>query len=312
MADVFQMVTDRIIAELEECEKNGTKLPWHKGWCRPKFKHTKIKVGADANTVAYNGHSGVVYSFLNQMLLGKAGAYLTFKQITDLGGHVNKGAKSSFVVFWEMLTKTETDNECEEVVRQIPMLRYYSVFHVATQTSGIDEGKLKLPTEILENIGAEVEGEQTWNNNDIIDEVIDSYCNKYNIGFRACGSDRAFYSPSSDSITVPHKSQFKELAEYYGTVLHECVHSTGHKSRLDRLCDNGLFGFGSTEYAKEELVAEIGSSVLCNIFRIDTEQSNTNTTAYIQSWLSALRNDKKLIVYASSKAEKAVEMICNE
>ena len=102
-------------------------------------------------------------------------------------------------------------------------------------------------------------------------------------------------------------SQFAETAEYYSTAFHEMVHSTGHSNRLNRLTQTAHFG--NEEYSKEELVAEIGASALVNQAGLETEKSFRNSTAYVQSWLNVLKNDKRFIVSASGKAEKAVELI---
>ena len=101
--------------------------------------------------------------------------------------------------------------------------------------------------------------------------------------------------------------QFKETAEYYGTAFHEMVHSTGHTKRLNRL-DATAF-FGSDAYSKEELIAEIGSAALVNRAGLETAKSFRNSAAYVQSWLQALKNDKRFIVSAAGKAEKAVDLI---
>jgi antirestriction protein ArdC len=104
-------------------------------------------------------------------------------------------------------------------------------------------------------------------------------------------------------------AQFKDMAEYYSTLAHEAIHSTGHPSRLDRLSKTAFFG--SEAYSKEELIAELGASALVSHCGIETASSFRNNVAYIQNWLQALRNDKRLIVSASGKAEKAVDWILN-
>lgn len=119
---------------------------------------------------------------------------------------------------------------------------------------------------------------------------------------------RAYYSPTDDKVVLPIKEQFTSEAGYYGTAFNELTHSTGHNSRLDRIVA-GSFSFGDETYSKEELVAEIGSATILNLLGIETDSSIRNNAAYIQSWIKALRNDKKLIVSAASKASKAVELI---
>lgn len=114
-----------------------------------------------------------------------------------------------------------------------------------------------------------------------------------------------------DHIVIPERFKFKKSAEFYSTVFHEITHSTGAKHRLDRLTENGLAMFGNEAYSKEELVAEIGASGMLSILKLETPSSFMNSTAYIQNWLQALRNDKRLIVTASSRAEKAIDYILN-
>ena len=106
---------------------------------------------------------------------------------------------------------------------------------------------------------------------------------------------------------MPEIGQYTELAEFYSTIFHEAVHSTGHQSRLNRITD--IARFGSESYSKEELVAELGASYLVNAAGLDTTKSILNSAAYIQGWLSKLKNDKHFIISAAGKAEKAVELI---
>jgi antirestriction protein ArdC len=121
--------------------------------------------------------------------------------------------------------------------------------------------------------------------------------------------NRAFYRPSEDAIHLPLMEQFSKQAEYYSVAFHESVHSTGHKSRLNRFEDEKSAAFGSEVYSKEELVAELGAATLVNFLGLETEKSFRNSAAYIQNWLKVLKDDPKFIVSASARAEKAVDMI---
>ena len=129
------------------------------------------------------------------------------------------------------------------------------------------------------------------------------------IDFQEMKSNKAFYSPASDKVVVPLKEQYQNINEYYSTTFHELTHSTGHKTRLDRLENGVVAAFGSETYSKEELVAEMGSANILNILGIETQQTFKNSAAYIQNWLQVLKNDNKFIVSAASKAEKAVNFI---
>lgn len=124
-------------------------------------------------------------------------------------------------------------------------------------------------------------------------------------------SGKAYYHPLQDIVNVPPLKDFPNPAEHYSTLFHEMVHSTGHKNRLNREGIKGLASFGSETYSKEELIAELGASMLCGVAGIDNDTIE-NSASYIQSWLKALKNDKTLIVSAAQQAQKAVDYILNE
>lgn len=272
---VYEMVTDRIIEELEQGY-----IPWHRPW-----------TGVQSD--AYNIVSKRPYSLLNQMLLKYAGSYGTFKQWQELGGHIRKGEHSEIVVFWKIQPIEEIKEDGTKTIKQIPLLRYYNVFHIS-QVDGV-EVKEK-PIVYIEPI-------------EEAERIKEEYKTREHIEIREIVSNKAFYSPSGDYIQVPCKEQYTNIEEFYSTLFHEMVHSTGHKTRLDRLETGSNAHFGSETYSKEELTAELGSASLLNMLGIETPKTFRNSSAYIQSWLRVLRNDCKFIVSASSKAEKAVNYI---
>ena len=279
--NVYEMVTERIIAELEK----GI-IPWEKPW-------TGVRDGA------FNRITKRPYSLINQMLLLHRGEYATFKQWSDLGGHVRKGEKSEIVVFWKILDQVEVSEETgEKEIKKIPLLRYYNVFHVS-QVDGVEP----LAPEQLNNDITPIETG---------DKIITDYITREHLNFIECKSNKAYYSPSADTVKVPLKEQYDLINEYYSTTYHELIHSTGHKNRLNRLQTGAIAAFGSEEYSKEELVAEIGSATIMNMLGIETTKTFRNSAAYIQNWLQVLRNDNKFIVSVSSKAEKAVNYIMNQ
>ena len=124
-------------------------------------------------------------------------------------------------------------------------------------------------------------------------------------------SGRAFYSPSRDSVTVPELSQYAKPEEFYSTLFHELAHATGHKSRLNRDGITHFCSFGSTDYSKEELVAEMTAAFLCGHCGIDNA-TIANSAAYLQGWIKALKGDKKLAVMAGAQAQKAANYILNK
>ena len=269
--DIYAEITNRIVSEME----SGL-IPWQKPWV------------ASGGCVSYA--TGKPYSLLNQMLLGRPGEYATFKQIQQAGGYVRKGQKASMVVFWKWI---EQEDEETGEKKEIPFLRYYNVFHI-DQCEGLKPKHAEpLP--------------QTANADQKAESIICDYLKTSGVKLNHEQGDRAFYRPSDDSITLPLLAQFKETAEYYSTAFHELIHSTGHMSRLNRLEKTAFFG--TEAYSKEELVAEIGASALVNVAGLETANSFRNNTAYVQNWLTVLKNDKRFIVSASGKAEKAVNLI---
>lgn len=276
--NVYEMVTNRIIEQLE-----NNIIPWEKPW---------------SGTIdgAFNRVSKKPYSILNQMLLKYDNDYASFKQWKDLGGHIRKGEKSEMVVFWKMYPIKEKQDDGTEIIKTIPLLKYINVFHIS-QVDGVEPLKQKV-THDIEPI-------------DKAEKILNDYWNRENITIEHVKGDKAFYSPMFDKIQLPLFEQFKSSEEYYSTATHESIHSTMKTSRCNRQEDRKgkVVSFGSEEYSKEELVAEIGSAQLMNIIGIETTKSFRNSTAYIQSWLKVLRKDNKFIVSASSKAEKAVNYI---
>ena len=269
--DIYKEVTDRIIAQME----NGI-IPWQKPW---------VAAGSCISHV-----TGKPYSLLNQIMLGKAGEYVTFKQCQQEGGKVKKGEKSSMVVFWKWI-ETEDDETYER--KEVPFLRYYNVFHIDQC-----EGLTARYDEPLPRTADPYEKAEAF---------IADYLLRSGVKLIHQSGDRAYYQPSFDRVVLPCMEQFKETAEYYSTAFHELTHSTGHESRLNRLERTAFFG--TEAYSKEELVAEIGAAALVNHAGLETAHSFRNSSAYVQNWLSVLKNDKRFIVSTAGKAEKAVNLI---
>ena len=282
MADVMSIVTDRIIAALEE----GT-IPWH-------------KPGVAPDRGAYNRISGKKYSLLNQLMLQHEGEYASYKQWTDLGGQVRKGEKAEIVVFWKWPEDDQGKEDLSDLIdedekkKKRPVLRYYCVFHIS-QVDGVEP---------LQKNESKFEHDPI----DAIDHVLVSYVKRENILFDTGNYGEAYYSPGKDLIHIPGIWLYENPEEYYSTASHEAVHSTGSAKRLGR---EGLkkVSFGSEIYSKEELIAEIGSAALMAMFGIETEKSFENSVAYLQGWLRALRDDRRMIVIAAGQAEKAINFI---
>lgn len=276
---VHQIITDRII----ELLKKGTvpwQQPWHGGDQLPR------------NLVSKKPYRGVNVFLLHSMSY-QSPFWLTYKQAEELGGNVKHGEHATPVVFWKRLEVTEDDG----TKKQIPMLRYYSVFN-ALQCEGIEKHLPQLPTATTKH--------------DPIPEaqaVVDAMPKRPDIRH---GQGKAYYSPALDYVGMPAKETFNSPEGYYDTLFHELTHSTGHESRLARKGVSGTEGtwgsFGSNLYAKEELVAEMGAAFLCGHVGI-VDRTIDNSAAYIASWLQRLSDDPKLVVNAAAQAQKASDFI---
>lgn len=277
------MVADRIV---EQLDKNI--VPWHQPWC-----------AVDGGDIAVNWKTGKGYSFLNQMLLGEPGEYITFNQCVKAGGKVKKGATSRFVVFfmwWSPVTHKEATDEEIEAGEAVRVLHYVNVFHIR-DCEGIDT---KLT---IEDKACSLEPCA------MAEEIVSGYVKTSGVKLTTKESNRAYYSPKDDAVVVPVLEQYKVADEYYSTLFHELSHSTGHETRLNRFKDGKAAAFGTETYSKEELIAEMGAAMLCNHVGMDSDKAFTNSVAYIQGWKQHIKNDANVVVYAAGAAEKAARMI---
>jgi antirestriction protein ArdC len=253
--------------------------PWKRPW----------DSGVPKNLMSQKEYRGV-----NPLLLGLAGYsspyWLTYKQAQEIGGHVRKGEKGSMVTFWKLLD--HKDEETGEKVK-LPLLRYHTVFNIE-QTEGIRlRRELTHPARKVEPIEA-CEA--------ILRELPTSSARRVNGGGVAC------YVPDRDEIHTPSQAAFHSDAEYYGTLFHELVHSTGHESRLSREGIVNRSRFASHAYSREELIAEMGAAFLAGEVGI-APATLDNSAAYLQSWVSVLKGDARLVVQAAGAAQKAVDWL---
>ncbi len=270
-SSVYEIITSRIVEELE----NG-QMPWRKPW----------RTLPPANLVSKKPYRGINVFLL--ALQGYGSQYwLTFNQAKQLGGNVRKGEHGTKIVFWKFDTfETETaGGETEE--RKSAFLRYYTVFNLE-QTEGLKALLALPPASPIESA----------------EEIVKGMPNPptFEQDFRAA------YIPSRDTVTMPSRTAFDSQAEYYSTLFHELTHSTGHAKRLGREGIEKLQPFGSEDYSKEELIAEMGSAMLCGIAGIE-QATISNSAAYLQSWIRRLKADSRLVVSAASAAQKAADYI---
>ena len=242
------------------------------------------------NGMAVNWVTQKPYRGMNVFLLD-GGEYATYKQIKDNGGTVKKGEKGQAIIFWKLMNGEDSETGEDKT---IPLMRTYTVFKVGQQTKGIEPKRKPF-----------VHGQQTLEK---AEEIFKNYVNAPEYTFK---SGRAFYRPDADFINIPPKKDFSDLNKYYSTLFHEMIHSTGHKKRLNRKGIAEINGFGTEQYSKEELIAELGASMLAGIAQIDNSIID-HSASYIQSWLNALKNDHSLIIKASQLAQKASDHILGE
>ena len=217
--------------------------------------------------------------------------FATFAKWKEVGATIKKGEKSHEVVFFKTLRKEQENEQGETETVNIPMMKTYRVFN-ADQVEGWDGNWL---------VADDKEQSQDWDDVELADMIINS--SGANIQHR--NQDQAFYMPSLDQIIMPERKQFKDDSGYYGTMFHELVHWTGSKTRLDR-----KFGTrrGDDNYAKEELVAELGAAMLSGIAKVDVEP-RADHAHYLNSWIKGLKDQPKIIMTAASNAEKAAQFI---
>jgi len=285
---VFKVYTDQMINNIKQAIEDGTGAPWHKPW---------TGIGGDHQ----NAISGHVYQGMNPFFLDMLGGHLyedyrwlTYSQAKKAGGTIKDGEYQKSIALLKpiIIERKEDKNKPKDEVITFPIFRYYRVWN-AEQWEGLDieplvkpDAKEFVPVEEAEKIVSAMSDRPEIFNN---------------------GKNRAYYRMEEDTIHLPDKSGFDKGNEYYSTLFHEIGHSTGHQSRVGRKGIENFDHFGSGQYAKEELVAEFVSAILCRQAGIDNTRENSE--AYLKSWIGKLKNDEKLLVSASSQAHKAVKYI---
>ncbi|MBJ6750970.1 ArdC family protein [Geomonas anaerohicana] len=284
--DIYQTVTDRIVALLEA----GT-CPWKRSWSAGS--------GMPRNLVSKKEYRGI-----NPFILGampySSPYWLTYRQAASLGGHVKRGEKSTMVVFWKMLDKKASTDQIEEANTKhgkIPMLKFYNVFSIE-QCEG-----LTLPPDPEETINEFTPIEKA-------EQIVQGYKRAPIIRY---GGNRAFFRPADDLVQMPYQHTFEHNEDFYAVLYHELGHSTGAKHRLARKEVVELNTFDSHERGVEELVAEFTASFLCAHAGISSETIDMSAS-YIDGWLSVLKGpkgDKKMLVVAAARAQAAADLILN-
>lgn len=283
-ADVYEKVTNRIIADLEQGE-----LTWLKPWSSGNMEGRIIRPLR---------HNGLPYSGINVLMLWSAAVesgyaspfWMTFKQAQELGAHVRKGEQGSLVVYANTITKTEEGENGQDEERKIPFMKGYTVFNVE-QIEGLPEHYAAKPEAVID-AAQRIDHAESF--------------------FAATGADirhggnSAHYSGGTDHVQMPVFEAFRSPESYYATLAHELTHWTKHPKRLDR--DFGRKKWGDQGYAREELVAELGAAFLCADLAL-TPEPGMDHASYIQSWLKVLKEDKRAIFSAAAHAQRAADFL---
>ncbi len=283
--DIHQIITDQIIESIEQGAEKF-QMPWHitKG---NSFLPVNVETGN-----SYNGINILILWMIADAKGYQQNLWGTFKQWQKAGAKVIKGEKHTKGIFYKSFTKEDEETGEEKTVKFIRQIQLFNV--------------------------AQVEGYEMPALPDLQDDVttianIENFVTNTgaNVDY---GGEAAFYAPHADKITMPRRElfidddSFDATKNYYATLLHEITHWTGHKSRLNR--DQNHIGSSIENYAFEELIAEIGAAYLCADLGINTIMREDHA-GYIEHWLKALKNDKKAIFKAASKAQEAVTYLHN-
>lgn len=275
--DVYKEVTKRIVLRLADGD-----IPWRKPWNAP-FKEDII-----------NYKSRKPYNGINRFILSQPGEYMTFNQCKEAGGHIVKGAKGNLIVKYGFFVPKEDKQKAEQLKKEgkdishleIPYLRHDYVYHIS-QTEGV------------KSLCPEGEARPAQNPVDLADFVIDECCRSMGIVLNATKVDHCSYDNDDRIITVPTKEQFRTEEEWYDRVFALLVQASVEDSRPAKATETAKIN-----QVKEELVIEIGASMMLNAVGLTRQEAAENTQAKCQEWIAQMNRDTRLIVSASSQAEK--------
>jgi antirestriction protein ArdC len=283
--DIYSRVTDKIIADLEQ----GVR-PWMKPW------NAEHAAGRITRPLRCNG---IPYKGINVLMLWAASVgrgyscpiWLTFKQALELGGCVRKGEKGELVVYADRIVRAETNDKGEDVERQIPFLKGYTVFNAEQCENLPPQYSAQSVPAVLTPVQRIAAADQFFANTGAIIRH---------------GGTRAYYAEGADFVQMPPFETFRDAESYAATLAHELTHWTKHDTRLAR--DFGRSRWGDEGYAREELVAELGSAFVCADLEI-TPEVRADHAAYIASWLKVLKDDRRFIFTAASHAQRAADYL---
>jgi antirestriction protein ArdC len=285
-ADIYARITEKIVADLE----TGTRA-WIKPWSAGRL---------EGRITRPLRHTGEPYTGINVLLLwseslarGFEGPlWMTYRQASQIGAQVRKGETGTTVVYASRFTKTETDSRGDEVERDIPFLKTYTVFN-CDQINGLPDHYYHRPEKVIDPVERIGHADRFFTNTGAMIRH---------------GGSQAFYAPASDHIQMPPFETFRDAASYVAVLSHEHIHWTASERRVGR--NLSRYHKDRTERAREELVAELGSCFLCADLGIVPElEPRPDHASYLQSWLKVLKDDKRAIFQAAAHAQRAVNYL---
>lgn len=277
---VYDVITERLLADLE----TGT-APWRKTWSGDGFNQR-------------NAVTGYRYRGVNLWLTLCAGysdpRWITTRQLEKVGGRVKRSEWKQYcpIVFYprKKVFNKETGREEEKFLG----VRFYQAYNL--EQCELPEGW------VLADLDKQINFDPIESAEGILEAYQDAPSLEHKGG-------QAFYRPSTDSVTMPKKETFESPQAYYATLFHELTHSTGHEKRLNREGVAERHAFGDPVYSREELIAEMGSAFLMGNAGLKFPEIEKNQASYLAGWIKAIKGNPKLLIEASSKAQKAADYI---
>ena len=293
---IYKDVTDRIMEQIME-----GKLPWRQTW----------KPDKNGNSPFRNPYSKkTTFSFLNQLLLREPGLYATFNQIKKNGGHVLKGHKARKIFFWTTYIPKKDQAEAERLkaeglsyshLEQV-CLRDYDMFNLEKDTEGLDLSEFLKKDEPVR---------KAENPTDIVDMVVRDYTVNEQVKVEETASGEPAYDAVEDKVVVPFKRCFELEEDYYASLMAGFVHSTAQQSRDDRKVELRKMK-ESNMSVREELIAEIGSSMILSACGLERNETHTQIAAQCQKWMEILQNDYKVLINAAPAAERSAKLVLGD
>lgn len=276
--DIYQTVTDRILAQL----KSGT-VPWRKTW----------NIGLPRSLTTGKEYRGINILILG-MTMHTSKYWVTYREAIRHGGHVRKGERATPVIYWKWRTPEEMQKQRAKSGREevAPCVPFVSAVFNLDQVEGVSRPDDDVPPDPVRGLGSAVA---------VYEPMPDKPAIRHSATYNPA------YSRLIDDVLMPHQNQFESEAEYHATLFHELVHSTGHAKRLNRFKETD--GEFEKRYSFEELVAEFGAAFLCCFAGIQNPGTEALQAGYIESWAEVFERDNRILLRAASAAQRAVDYI---